>query len=171
MSTDIKTELKIPDLWFDFYARFLPGTLFVAAVYMLWPGDANVPSGLWAAILALGGYCVGLMVQPLSSELTGLVHNLIAWLVTRDKYYVLKQEHLDPLRILSKMHGEATFFVQCFFLGIALLILQKTPSFQLESTGKTVIATFIFFIFALAMAVDVAWRRVRRAKFLSELAG
>jgi hypothetical protein len=170
MSPEITTELKIPDLWFDFYARFLPGTLFVSAVYLLYPGHATIPSGWLIAILALAGYCIGLLVQPISSEVVGLLHGVISMAATGDWDFVRKQKHLDPLRILSKMHGETTFFVQCFVLSIMLLILQKMSSFHLESTPKTINATVLFLIFAIVMAADFAWRRVRRAKSLKKIA-
>lgn len=168
MTTQLNADLKIPDLWFDFYARFLPGTIFVAALYILWPGDLSIPSGWLAAILALGAFIVGLLIQPLSSELTGILHSVMAWMVTGERYYVRKRGRLDPLRILSKMHGETTFFVQCFFLSAIMLTLQKIPSFHLESTGNTVTANVLFLPFALVMAVDVSWRRVRRAQLLNE---
>jgi hypothetical protein len=167
MDPKIITELKIPDLWYDFYARFLPGTLFVASLYILWPGDASIPSGWMGAIIAFGGYIAGLLLQPLSSELTGLLHDLMAHLVTGDKYYVRKQKHLDPRRILSKMHGETTFFVQCFIMSSVLIILQMISSLNLESSTGTIIANIFFIVYVLLMAVDMAWRRVRRAKLLT----
>ena len=170
MIPDIKTELNIPDLWFDFYARFLPGILFISALYFLWPGDPNIPSGWLLVLLALAGYCCGLLVQPISSEIVGLIHSGIARIATGDNDYVRKQRHHDPLRILSKMHGETTFFVQCFVLGIVLLMLQKTSLLQLKGIDKTIAATWLFLMFALVMAVDVAWRRVRRAHLLKKLA-
>ena len=30
MAAEINTELKIPDIWYDFYSSFQPGVLFIA---------------------------------------------------------------------------------------------------------------------------------------------
>jgi len=170
MSANINADLKIPDLWYDFYARFLPGVLFVAALYILWPGSLSMPSGWSVSILAFAGYIAGLTVQPISSEITGLFHGNIAQRVTGDKDYVYRQNHLDPIRILSKMHGETTFFIQCTILGILFLILQNIPAIQLKRNHVTVVINVIVIIFASLMAADTAWRRVKRAKRLAEFA-
>ena len=110
------------------------------------------------------------MVQPISSEITGLLHDGIARLVTGDKHYVHRQKHLDPRRILSKMHGETTFFVQSAILGLLVLVLQHIRILRLERNGATVTANIVVIIFAFVMATDMAWRCVRRAKRLAELA-
>ncbi len=57
---------KIPDLYFDWYARFLPG-FFAVAYYFTLPGnDANFSANsliLYAAI----SYASGHAIQPVSS--------------------------------------------------------------------------------------------------------
>lgn len=44
MGAELKAELNIPDLWFDFYARFLPGTTFVIIVRFFLLGYKNIPA-------------------------------------------------------------------------------------------------------------------------------
>src|SRR5262245_17290860 len=122
--TEIKTELKIPDLWYDFYARLLPGAAFVAAIYILWPGPLSWPEPFQAVILVAVGYVSALVSQPIASPLSHLIH----WLVARRKAYYVESvaKKLNPREasILDKMHGEVTFFTQCFVLTLVLLIAQ-----------------------------------------------
>lgn len=163
---EIKAELKIPDLWYDFYARLLPGGVFVAAIFILWPGIPSWPTLLQTVILVAVGYVSALVSQPLSSPLSHLIHWLVAG---RKRYYVesiAKKLNLHEASILDKMHGEVTFFTQCFVLTRALLIAQLVPRFELEQERcLTSVAAIVF----LALAVITAIRRKWRADRGSEL--
>jgi len=165
---EITTELKIPDLWYDLYARFLPGLLFASALYLLSRGSAFLPTGWSLAALGIAGYCAGLFINPISSEIVGLLHGVISKSAVGDWDFVRKQNDFDPLRILSKMHGETTFFVQCSLLSVVLLVVQKESLFHVVSTRETVELNEVFAIIAFLMAVDVSWRRMRRAHFLAK---
>ncbi len=161
---DIKTELKIPDLWYDFYARFLPGTAFVAVLYILWPGTSLsswAPTASQTMILAVAGYVCAFVSQPVSSVVTGWIHLFVAG--GKDCYVKRIAEKLKPHegKILSKMHGETTFFTQCFFLSLALWIMQLVPRFKLVQEQCLTIGAAIAF---LALAFLVAYRRRKRAE-------
>ena len=43
MSPSIQTELKIPDLWYDFYTRLIPGTAFIASTRILFLNSCKLP--------------------------------------------------------------------------------------------------------------------------------
>jgi hypothetical protein len=158
--TEIKTELKIPDLWYDFYARLLPGTAFVGAIYVLWPGPPSWPDPLQTIVLVAVGYFSALVSQPLASPLSHLIH----WLVARRKRYYVESigKKLSPheASILDKMHGEVTFFTQCFVLTLVLLIAQIMPRLKLE---QELCLTSIAAIVLLVLAVITAFRRKWRA--------
>jgi peptidoglycan/LPS O-acetylase OafA/YrhL len=158
--TDLKAELKIPDLWYDFYARLLPGVLFIAALYILWPGTPSWPTASQTVILVATGYVCALVSQPLASELTWFIH----WLVAGRKPHYVEgiARILSPreARILDKMHGEVTFFTQSFVLSIVLWVSQLVPRFGLEQERcPTIVAAVVF----LLLAVLAASRRKRRA--------
>jgi uncharacterized protein involved in cysteine biosynthesis len=157
---EIKAELNIPDLWYDFYARLLPGGLFVAAIYILWPGAPSWPTPLQAVILVAAGYVSALVSQPLASPLSHLIH----WLVAGGECYYVENigKKLNPheVSILDKMHGEVTFFTQCFVLAVVLLIAQIVPRFNLE---QELCLTFVAAIGLLVLAAITAYRRKWRA--------
>jgi hypothetical protein len=168
--TDIKVELNIPDLWYDFYARLLPGAIFVAAIYILWPGDHSLPTALPTVMLLAAGYVSALVSQPIASELSlG-----IEWGVAKMKHFHVERiaQKLTPheSQILSKMHGEVTFFTQCFVLSFVVLLLQLMPLFELKHRGwwwLTVLAAIVF----VGLAALTASRRRRRADRMNDLRG
>jgi hypothetical protein len=168
--TDIKVELNIPDLWYDFYARLLPGAIFVAAIYFLWPDAPSWPTALQTVMLLAAGYVSALVSQPVASELTWGIE----WLVAGMKHLYVERiaQNVTPheSQILSKMHSEVTFFTQCIVLSIALWVLlwvfQLVPRFQLKQEwGLTIAAVFAF----VGLAALTAFRRKRRADRMQEL--
>ena len=171
MNTNVQTELKIPDLWFDFYARFLPGAAFVASLYFL-RGGQSVPAGLHVALLALAGYVCGLVIQPASSEITELLECWVAKIRTGDPFYVFRVAESDPRMILPKMHGETTFFVQSSVLAAILFSMQLVPAFFGFDCSRTWPKVTLAVALGLFLGgVEVACRRVRRARRIKELGG
>jgi hypothetical protein len=160
--TDIQTELKIPDLWYDFYTRLLPGSVFVAAIYIHWPCTPSWPTPLQTMILVAVGYVSALVTSPISSELSWGIH----WLVAGRKrnYVEIITKKLNPheARILGKMHGEVTFFTQCSMLTLLLWGAQFVfvPRYKLEQEPCL---TFVAVIVFLVLAILTASRRKRRA--------
>ena len=175
MGPSIQTELHIPELWFDFYARFLPGTAFVAfAKAVIWK-DVSLPTVRELLIIAFAGYSCGLVVQPVSSRLTVLLEDRVVppgqkppgHLYVRALQERLRREsRLRQSMILSKMHGETTFFVQLFVLGSVLLALQLFTAPKSPLLIGLNIACLVAFPLA---AFEVANRRVRRADDISTI--
>ncbi|MBI3193993.1 MAG: hypothetical protein HYZ34_05915 [Ignavibacteriae bacterium] len=165
MGTEIKSELKIPDLWYDFYARIIPGTAFTACVRVGILGYVNTPSFEEMVILVAIGYFVALLTQPISSRITKIIEDVMLTLAKRPKeFFRTVQKSLGnssrQVLILSKMHSEATFFIQLSNLSLVYLALEKLHGAPRISTGYgTVIATLIFALFAF----EVTGRRIRRA--------
>jgi hypothetical protein len=179
---DLQAKLKIPDLWYDFYARFLPGSVFVAYIYYYLLVTPTWPTSLQAVILGIGAYLCGLVTQPLASVLTKLLHT---WVEGRREQlenmpkneqkddelkkgkkrvpYVLQiAQYLEPheRNILSKMHGEVSFFAQCFILSLTLIGLQVILGVQLGSVKVKVAVA----LFALSLGLLQAYQRRRRAE-------
>ena len=123
-------------------------------------------------IFFFAGYFCGLIIQPISSELIALIEFLIEIIMARDKkdqLYIRKvQDRIgrtsNESMVLSKMHGEAVFFVQLFFLGLLFLGIKYLHD-SAELSNKTSIECWIiiFVVFCIAAAVAVAFRRFRRA--------
>jgi hypothetical protein len=165
MAADIKTELQIPDLWYDFYARFLPGSVFVflTRLFVLGTPYTSVPTVSELIVIAFASYLVGLLVQPSSSVVLKRVHK---WAEKRNKVeegFVSRIQHelgseSNESKILSKMHGEVAFFMQLTILGvlfIALMIGNSRPDW----------IYFAIHPFASTLCtLMVADRRVDRAK-------
>jgi len=162
----LKTKLKIPDLWFDVYARLLPGTAFVAAIRVLLLGNVEVPNGKELFVLAFAGYLFALITQPISSRLARLVWYLADKVTSEEVGYVdkVKQKLGRSTReslILSKMHGEVTFFCQLSVLSVVYQVIQLTyRSTQQPWNPCCIVITFVF----VAFAFEVATRCVDKAK-------
>jgi uncharacterized protein involved in cysteine biosynthesis len=158
-------DLKVPDLWYDVYARLLPGTAFVGAAYYLFSTTPKTPDWIGMLIALLCGYFFGLVAQPASSRITGWLHYIVAKAHGKDRLYVeMIRKELDDRQsmILSKMHGETTFFVQCTVLGSILLLIRLFYP-QVHGTAKEYALHVCLCLLFLIEAVEVADRRFRRA--------
>lgn len=162
----VQAQLHIPDLWFDFYSRFLPGAVFVAATRIFIFGNKAMPSYAELIVLALAGYLFGLLSQPISSRLTRLVETLA------DKASKVQIEYVASIQkkigrnlreslILSKMHGEVNFFCQLAVLSGVYQIIQRKLSIETHQWSQWYLSiTLVSVIFAF----EVAMRRVAKAK-------
>jgi len=90
MGTEFKTELKIPDLWYDFYARFLPGAAFIAALRLIiLKNNTFLPTtGMELFLLLFTGYFCALISQPLSSRLAIMINNFVETRKKQDRGFV-----------------------------------------------------------------------------------
>jgi len=165
MNGELKTELRIPDLWYDFYARVLPGAAFVAALKVLVFHNQAIPEVREIVLLIFAGYFCALMTQPVASRLTGRIEDTVELYEApnKDRLYIRKvQAKLGRTSresmILSKMHGEVVFFIQLFVLGTLFLIIQLVRC-STEMLGWNIVAVLAFILAAL----EVASRRLKRA--------
>lgn len=166
----LNTELRIPDLWYDFYTRLLPGTTFVVCLRRFVLGEKTKIARLelWGT-LSVGYFC-GLLVAPLGSRLTGW----ILWLFDKkgdvEESKILLGRDSNEAMILNKMKGECCFFVHLLVLCVVFLILyhvnelskepQDIPSVVRVSAGLP--------DFCVLASFEVAHRRVKRGKFPRE---
>jgi hypothetical protein len=161
VSDTFKADLRIPDLWFDFYARLLPGCAFVATIYILAGcGRTGWPSATAAVILAAAGYFSASVTQPITSLATRALHAWAApgkinkekkWGFNERATYVLELKQglsRHEGEILSKMHGETTFFAQCGVLSGVLAVLMRfgPPSLSAYSWLLAAGAAVLFFL-------------------------
>jgi len=73
MSNNINTQLTIPDIWYDFYARLLPGLYFVFIARYTIQSGWNSPNTSEILIIFIAGYFSGLLFQPVASTVTNYV--------------------------------------------------------------------------------------------------
>lgn len=172
MGADLKTELTVPDLWFDLYARALPGSAFVGVARCALLGNCTVPSATEMLALLAVGYFAALLSQPLASRLCGWIERLAERLAgNRDRLFVRRTQELlgsESRRsmIISKMHGEVTFFVQLAVLSVAYYCLERWSTAPVSHLGY---ALWICSGAFLVCALEVAHRRYQRAADYSKL--
>jgi hypothetical protein len=77
MGTDVKADLHIPDLWYDFYARILPGSLFVFGLRYYYLSINTLPDLDEVVVLTIVGFVCGLFSQPVASRLTKAVYKIV----------------------------------------------------------------------------------------------
>lgn len=158
-------ELKVPDLWYDVYARLIPGTAFVGLSRLLILGKLDVPSATEVGILAAMGYAVALLTQPFASRLAGGVERLAEQRRKVNRHHVRKiQATLGrgsrEAMIISKMHGEVVLFCQLFLLAIVFVVVQLV---RLPPHGRWLWWNAGFAVFCGIAAIEVATRRLDRA--------
>ncbi len=159
-------DLKVPDPWYDVYARLLPGTAFVSALYYLFSTAPKMPNSIGVLVALFCGYFSGMVAQPASSEITRFIHYIVAKIHRKDRLYVeIIKKELDERQsmILSKMHGETTFFVQCTVLGILLLLIRLFHP-QVHGTPKAYVLHICLCLLFLIGAGEVVNRRFERAR-------
>lgn len=168
MNPEIKVELQVPDLWYDFYARVLPGTAFIAALRYVVLGTTSTPSVTEIIAILWMGYFSALLTQPLASRLTGWIERLAKTIAGEpDRLYIRRvQEVLGSdsrkAMILSKMHGEVAFFVQLGLLTLLTLLAESLAPSPRHPLGARAL---LFGALACAvLALDVAHRRLQRAR-------
>ena len=168
MSPNIQTELRIPALWFDFYARLLPGTAFIAAVRVFVAGNAAMPSFSEMLFLAFAGYFSGMLSQPLGSRLTRAIERIVGKCKFHDATFVWSLERKlgsdsQEAPILAKMHGEVTFFAQLFVLAGFFFLVQLVQALTGDTCWSRPFVTFPVALYFLGGACEVALRRAERA--------
>jgi hypothetical protein len=161
---EIKKELQIPDLWFDFYARLVPGVAFASALRFFVLFDKSVPSWNEIAGIAAGGFFCALLTQAVASRLTGKIESMVERLKKVDELHIATIQRMlgsssRKAMILSKMHGEVTCFVQLGILSVIFLLISivKNLGWHVQ-TGVGVLILLSF-----GSAFEVADRRLKKA--------
>ncbi len=162
MGSELKADLNIPDLWYDFYARLIPGSLFACSIYYL--SHLKFPTAGNLLILLPLGYVCGLFIQPISSFIIGNIHHLAEreLNILDDNFVYQVQLELglesNESRIFSKMHGKVAFFVQSAILSFILFIFIPLLFCHFHAEFF-----FIFSIVSLYFAFLVSMNRLKRA--------
>lgn len=165
MAADVKMDLRIPDLWYDFYGRLLPGTAFVAMGRALLLNNTSLPSLAEAGILAGIGYLAGLILFPLVNMLSRGLYRAAEYMHGKPRGYVYTVGvALGPdtrwTIILSKLNAETAFFSNLtLFTVIFLYLAQLTDPPVVPPTWCSYVVTLV----PLGLAFLVASNRVRHA--------
>ena len=175
---NIETKLRIPDLWFDFYARFLPGCAFVSFLWYFAFNQNKFPDYWTAVTMIILGYICALITQPISSEIVLAMEYCVQrfFAPNKDVYYIKDVQRklgTDSRKsmILSKMHGEVTFYIQLVILGLCALGLltwkENISDCCIQQYTKNYLYLGMIIIFIEACFVEL--RRLRRAKREDEM--
>jgi len=147
---------KLPDVWFDWYARLLPGCFGVALHDYLSSSDPGTPKAREVVLLLLFGYGLGHILQPL----TGFVIKRIEKRFGNESKYAKGKKDADikpsSLGKISKAHAEANSMLS---FGFALL-LNMIVSWNSTRLNKWY-ACIALIYFGLA-AVERTWARNRK---------
>src|SRR3954454_11699398 len=104
----------LPDIWFDWYARLIPGSLTLGLY--LYFSDYKVPAEIKAVpvfVLLASGYVIGHLLQPAAESLVKVAERKHG----HEKEYVVAKH--DPLvgpsllNKVSKAHAEAVSMLSC----------------------------------------------------------
>ncbi len=121
------TELKIPDVWYDFYARFIPGLVFVFSLRFFLYGHIFSIGATDILVMMFISYIVGLINQPIASTLTERIEKLAIRKYSNKNLVPEVQHKLGQgtrrALVLSKMKGEISCFSQLFFITIYLFLI------------------------------------------------
>lgn len=163
---------RVPHLWYDLYSRLFPGTAFVAGLkYFVLEQDID-PSMTETALFLGAGYFVGLIVQPIGSRIAYWMEKRAdPQRIVNDIQSTSGRESV-PSSILSKMHGETTFFCQCSVLATVLLVAYVLawwhPWWASNMISRpdswVILAGLLLIPYAIWGAKSTAERRLEKAK-------
>lgn len=136
---------KIPDIHFDWYARFLPGIIAIGLFFV----DVGFPKSLtsdtvsWDLLLgwAFFAYVAGHLVQPLSSDIIKLLERKVVK-VDRARYDAAKQAgtHAHLVALASKAYAEAAGMCSA-----AILVCMSFAFSHTESTFRLVAFAYLLY--------------------------
>ncbi|HCC79396.1 MAG: hypothetical protein A2X25_06720 [Chloroflexi bacterium GWB2_49_20] len=166
MSPDLQTNLEIPDLWYDIYARFLPGTIFTFAIRYLFLDITTIPTGVEIILYIGAGYITALITQPIASLITDQIDKSILRNKKKEILFFRQAEKAlgdgnHHSKIVSKMHGEVTFFIQVALLSILYFLIELI---YLSNTSYSLIIPWVISFLSFGLSIIVAYRRFKRAE-------
>jgi hypothetical protein len=155
-----KTAEQLPDIWFDWYARLIPGCFGVGLYLYLSATIPASPTGIELTIFVLSGYALGHVLQPLAGFLVRRLENRFG---NEVKYAAAKRRvGLSPSLVnkVSKAHAEASSMLA---FGLALLsnIVWFWNSPRLEKW-----VAFGFLVYFMFAGVERTYARSRKIKDL-----
>lgn len=139
---------KIPDVYFDWYARFLPGAFAVVYYYYFSGKNPNYSVNYFIFYAAIG-YGLGHAVQPISSFIVKIAESILR--SDEKKYNQAKNiaDNYGQLKVISKGHSEA---VGMFSTSILFIVVNIYIGFW------SVFTIFLPFYFVSA-SIERIWAR------------
>lgn len=163
MSNSIKTELNIPDIWYDFYARLLPGSFLVFSARYFIQNKWIVPTATETFLLISAGYFLGLFFQPLASSIAKLAFERTNGKTGAESIADVQAKvgaESRRSKVLSKMQAETVFFAQLIISDCLLLVLYFYSGLDKIHVLFALILVLPYLIFGLN---NVAKRRFQKA--------
>ena len=123
MSTEKLAE-KIPDIYFDWYARLIPGVIALSYFFYMKPENFKA-EGVYIAIYIAIAYLLGHSIQPMSSFLVEYLQKIVN--SDEDRYAKAKQnsEYSSITAKVSKAYSEAVSMLSTFLLLLVVYLYTK----------------------------------------------
>lgn len=146
---------KIPDVYFDWYARLLPG--LVAACLYFYLNEVNLSKLTVSLLIAylFAAYIAGHIIQPVSSFLVDKIQKLIGTDEEHYTYAKSKPELKFFASKVSKAHSEAVSMFSSSLLVAAVVMISR-ERIELSSCWEFLILYF------LVMAVERCHSRKKK---------
>lgn len=155
-------NIRIPDFWFDWYVRLIPGSIGVS-LYLYSSNykilTINTPQLLLFLLL---GYILGYVLSPISSYLTRKITSKDK--KEEDLYSAAKlnpQVNQNVLSIISKVYAEA-----CSMLTIAIVIGLSTFLFKSYVHVAVLLLSCIYFVILWLERISARKRKIKDLKSL-----
>lgn len=146
---------KLPDVYFDWYARLLPGAIALAIYFYLGKVPPD-PSAGWLFIYAAIAYVAGHIVQPPSSLCIVGLRKVIR---SNESLYEKEKKNkalAGQVSKVSKAHAESVGMLStCFLISLV--------AFHLSNWG---LITLILIAYFLLAAFERSWARKRKIEAL-----
>jgi hypothetical protein len=137
----------LPEVWFDWYARLIPGCVGITLYYwfLSLPFHFKVEEIFLFIFL---GYIIGHIIQPLSSKVVTLIPG----------------KKLEPRtdRLTSKAYSELISMCSCFFVTIIVLIwgISKTESIP-DKKYFVIALLLLYFLVGTWLRADATDKKVK----------
>jgi hypothetical protein len=155
MSTDKLAE-KIPDIYFDWYARFLPGA--VAVIYFLYYNPDKVHVEVtYVAVYGFLAYMIGHIVQPASELVIKFFQKIIG---TNEDLYAKSKK--DPALINGCLKASKAFAESVGFFSACLAIICCCVYFEIKD-----MLSIIFIVYFFAASIERSYSRKRKIQDLT----
>jgi hypothetical protein len=136
-----KITEQLPDVWYDWYARLLPGCFGIWLYLYLSSKLPSPPTGVQVAVFLLSGYTLGHVLQPFAGFIVKEAE--IKLYDNERKYAKAKLNGVGPsvLNKVSKAHAEASSMLAfCFALLLNIFWCWNSP--RLNRTWATACAIY-----------------------------
>lgn len=149
---------KIPDIYFDWYARLLPGAIGIALFFHMSNSTPTI-SASYLVLYAIIAYVSGHVVQPAASMIVGLLQ--LAIKTDEDTYAKAKADPNNQNLVdkVSKAHAEAVGM-----LSTAMILLAISVYF-----GSWPTLNIFFVIYCMTASLERSFSRKRKIKDLPQI--